>query len=179
MMKHQRPRAPVLALIAMAPLTACVDTLPLGRDAGEGTGGSDGGVEENGVTTSAATTSGTGPAGQPTASVRRISTEARAEFCESMEPCDLPDGTLFLLIDSSEAACGFPMNLDAQWVTGRWRVGYVLVPEVQEVGLFPDADEAHLVYGWGNNAGGGRSRSSRSTACSSRFASTSRENTSG
>jgi len=104
-------------LFSTALLTGC-DTMVVGGEAGAG---GSGGGDPSGATQASTPSSGAGSAPQTTATVRAITEADRNEICSFAFPCDLPDGSVILSLDSNAPACGSPLM--RQYGSGNgWRI---------------------------------------------------------
>lgn len=167
----------VATLLASPHLVACVEPVVLGGEGGgDGVGGAAGttnvgstsmattagatstsvATASSGPSTAAATgTAGSGtPALNTTASTRWITPAVAEAMCASASPCEIPDASILLVLDSAGPVCELPIPRDFPSGTG-FRVSLALPPEVQVEGTYILEDTPGIVVQRGEEHGGG------------------------
>lgn len=151
----------LVVTLALGLLTACNATVQ-GGEGGSGSGSGGGGVgglpEMDADDTSApaggpTTTTGGAPI-QASATARWVTPALETELCGSGFPCDLPDGSILLVIDSAAPQCDTPIQ--RTWGSGDgYRIAIGLPPAMQIEGVYDLALSPDIVMTQGLESSGG------------------------
>jgi hypothetical protein len=149
MTRHHRAFSLVFITVAAGLLGACNSAV----QGGEGGGGTGGAAASGGDTGSAASTT--------TATARWVTPELEAELCGSQFPCDIPDASILLVLDSAAPACGVPIQRTYGSGDG-FRVAVAIPPEMQLPGTYVLQNIPNVFTSHGYELGGGATGSGSS-----------------